>query len=131
MSNTAGVKTREVVEAPPANQRQMILAIRDRPVAVGVNGDSKLFMFHDGKTIITNPQCGGNANHAVIAVGYGYYTDPRTKREMPYMIIKNSYDTTWGNNGYGYISMDQSYDKNGICSCLTDAVYSKTLAQTL
>lgn len=100
-------------------------------MAVGVNGDSKLFAFHDGKTIITNPQCGGDANHAVIAVGYGHYTDPRTQKEMPYMIIKNSYGTTWGEQGYGYISMDQSYGSNGICSCLTDAVYSDEIKQTL
>jgi C1A family cysteine protease len=46
----------------------------------------------------SNGQPASTAGHAMLLIGYN-----RTKQ---YFIVKNSWDTTWGHNGYGYFSYD-------------------------
>lgn len=40
-----------------------------------------------------------NANHAVLITGYD------TTGEVPYWIVRNSWGTSWGDNGYAYIKI--------------------------
>lgn len=51
-------------------------------------------------------------DHAVLAVGYG------TLKGEPYWLIKNSWSTYWGNDGYILMSM-----KDNNCGVTTDATY--------
>lgn len=51
-------------------------------------------------------------DHAVLAVGYG------TLSGEPYWLIKNSWSTYWGNDGYILMSM-----KDNNCGVTTDATY--------
>lgn len=51
-------------------------------------------------------------DHAVLAVGYG------TLNGEPYWLIKNSWSTYWGNDGYVLMSM-----KDNNCGVTTDATY--------
>ncbi|XP_018601740.2 cathepsin O [Scleropages formosus] len=50
------------------------------------------------------------ANHAVLIIGYD------TTGEVPYWIVRNSWGTSWGNQGYVYIKMGEN-----ICG-IADAV---------
>lgn len=47
---------------------------------------------------------GGVAGHAVEVVGWDY-GDAGSYGRVPYWIVKNSWDTTWGMDGYFYIAM--------------------------
>jgi len=52
-----------------------------------------------------------DVNHAVLAVGYG--TDPASN--MTYWTIKNSWDFTWGVNGY--FKMEAFKNMCGVANC--------------
>ena len=65
------------------------------------------------KGVITGSACGTSTNHDVLAVGFG--TDGSTGLE--YFLVKNSWGTTWGENGYIKIGaqLDGTY---GVCGIL-------------
>jgi C1A family cysteine protease len=61
------------------------------PLAAGIHGDL-LYYYQSG---IMTGYCPSNLNHAVLLVGYG-----TSAAGVPYWIIKNSWGTTWGENGF-------------------------------
>ena len=84
------------------------------PTAVGIDASHKSFTFYsDG--VYYEPQCGNkpeDLDHAVLAVGYG------TLRGQGYWLIKNSWSTYWGNDGYVLMST-----KDNNCGVTTDATF--------
>ena len=52
-------------------------------------------------------------NHGVLIVGYG------TEKNIDYFLVKNSWGTSWGDNGYVKISASE----DNICGILSYAVY--------
>jgi len=49
---------------------------------------------HYSHGIIKSADCGTDYDHAVTAIGYG------EENGDEYLLIKNSWDTDWGENGY-------------------------------
>ncbi len=69
------------------------------PVAVVLNADDDVFRWH--KTgAIKSAACGTKTGHAVLAVGYG-----RDITGEEYVVIKNSWEDDWGENGFGKVSI--------------------------
>jgi len=66
-------------------------ALDKTPVSVAVDASGG---FQSYKSGVFNGPCGTRLNHAVLAVGYN----------SQYWIIKNSWGTTWGSNGYIFIA---------------------------
>jgi len=90
-------------------------ALVDGPVAVAIAVPDSMVWYADG--IYNDPECGSNFTdlvHAVTAEGYGY--DEITGTE--YWIVKNSWSTWWGKDGYIYINT-----KDNLCGVATDASY--------
>ena len=69
-------------------------------VAVAIEAENDLFRAYSGGVITKD--CGTNLDHAVTAVGYG--TDDNGQE---YFIVKNSWGTSWGEQGYVRIAPDQ------------------------
>lgn len=62
------------------------------PIPVAVDSTSNSFeLYHDG--VLRKEHCGKDVDHAVLVVGY----------TPEYWIVKNSWGTHWGQNGYIYI----------------------------
>ena len=64
--------------------------------------------------IYSDPECGDGLDHGVLVVGYGY----DFFHNMDYWIVKNSWGSTWGEDGYIRIlrNSDNDYGMCGIAS---------------
>ncbi|NWX79390.1 CYSP2 proteinase, partial [Alca torda] len=84
------------------------------PVAVSIDASHKTFSFYSNG-VYYEPKCGnkpGELDHAVLAVGYGVL------QGETYWLIKNSWSTYWGNDGYILMAM-----KDNNCGVATEATY--------
>lgn len=55
-------------------------------------------------------------NHAVLATGFGY--DPASKKN--YYVVKNSWGTKWGDNGYFKIEAMKNMCAIAVCNSFPD-----------
>jgi len=74
-------------------------ALQLGPVSVAIRADQPVFHQYTGG-IITSDACGYKTDHAVLAVGYGV-----DKTVGEYYIVKNSWTTGWGEDGYVRIAV--------------------------
>lgn len=87
-------------------------ALVDQPVSVLIEADQSVFQLYSSGVVWKN--CGNSLDHAVLAVGY-------TKKSLlDTFIVKNSWATTWGDQGYIYISTNnKANDGTGVCGILS------------
>jgi KDEL-tailed cysteine endopeptidase len=84
----------------------MYSAIEQQPVSVAIEADTTVFQTYTSG-VITSAACGTSLDHAVLAVGYG--TDATG---VAYFLVKNSWASTWGDEGYVKIG---AVEGEGIC----------------
>jgi len=85
------------------NDAALMSAVAVGPVSVAIEADKTCFQFYSSG-VLTDPSCGTQLDHGVLAVGY----DSASK----YWIVKNSWGTSWGMSGY--ILIGQGLDECGI-----------------
>lgn len=81
------------------------------PLSVGINANHTEFVNYKGG-ILDIPNCGTNTTHFVTIVGYGVQSG------QDYWIIKNSWGTGWGEQGYGRIARGKN-----VCGIATDVFF--------
>lgn len=94
---------------------QKALAIHG-PISVSIDAKQRSFMDYSGG-IWHEPHCSSDEddlNHPVLLVGYG--TDEHNR---DYYILKNSFGTSWGEDGY----FRMSRNARNHCGIATDAVF--------
>jgi len=99
----------------------MMTALAQQPVSVAIEADQSSFQLY--KSGVFTGTCGTNLDHGVLLTGYG------TMNGLDYYIMKNSWDVTWGSQGYMYMArgLDASgkpYNGGkGQCGVLMQGVY--------
>lgn len=112
VSNTAVIGYKDI-------QAYMVDAMLDglnvQPISAAVAASSDVFQFYSSG-VITGPDCGTQVDHAILAVGYG------TDGDTDYFLVKNSWGSGWGENGYFRLDRNSS-DDAGTCGILTMCSY--------
>ena len=85
----------------------MKAALAQQPLAVLVEADTRVFQSYTSG-VLDSTACGTSLDHAVLAVGYGTDSDSG----LDYWLVKNSWATTWGDNGFIKLAR---VDGDGIC----------------
>ncbi|XP_069047746.1 digestive cysteine proteinase 2 [Lepisosteus oculatus] len=108
------VKIKDYKFIPAGDEQALADAVATiGPITVAVDADNPSFMFYNSG-IYEEPNCdANNLSHAVLLVGYG------SEGGKDYWIIKNSWGTGWGENGY----MRMIRNNNNACGISSYALY--------
>ena len=92
----------------------LLHAITNQPVSIGIAANA-IMNYKSG--IFNNKRCGYALNHGVVAIGYG------EDQSQEYWLIRNSWGTTWGEEGYIRFARDDNKQEHGMCGICDAASY--------
>jgi len=108
LNNTTGFK-----QITANSSSGLMASIETGPTSVAIEADKAVFQTYTSG-ILNSTACGTQLDHGVLAVGYG------TENGQAYYLVKNSWNSTWGDNGY--IKIANNGDGAGICGIQMAAV---------
>jgi C1A family cysteine protease len=97
-----------------SNDNALMTAIAQQPVSVAIEADQIDFQLY--KSGVLTGTCGTTLDHGVLVVGYG------TENGEDYYLVKNSWGTSWGDEGYIKLGRGPQYI-DGQCGILLEASY--------
>lgn len=114
-AKNSGATDRGFVDIPQGNEKKLKAALATiGPVSVAIDASHESFQFYS-TGVYYEPECSPeNLDHGVLAVGYG--TD---EKGSDYYLVKNSWGTTWGDQGY--VKMARNRDNH--CGIASSASY--------
>jgi hypothetical protein len=89
---SADSKISGYTDVPKQNENALGTAVDSQPVSIAIEADQSGFQMY--KSGVFCGTCGENLDHGVLLVGYG------TDGTNAYWKIKNSWGTSWGEQGY-------------------------------
>ncbi|PON32151.1 Cysteine Protease [Parasponia andersonii] len=100
---------------PESDEDALLKAVSKQPVTAFVNSSGKEFQLYTSGVFSGN--CGTTLDHVVVIVGYGTAQDG-----SKYWLVKNSWGTDWGENGYIRIQRNPGFPE-GRCGIAMSASY--------
>ncbi|XP_058749867.1 zingipain-2-like [Vicia villosa] len=111
---TTAAKITSFVDVPANDEQQLLQAVTQQPISVGIDVGSEFQSYKEG---VYSGTCGTPFNHAVTAVGYGV-----TEDGIKYWLIKNQWGKDWGEGGYMRV-LRENGDPRGQCGIAAHASY--------
>jgi KDEL-tailed cysteine endopeptidase len=103
------------VDVQPTD-KDLMTAIAQQPVSIAIEADQRDFQLY--KSGVFTGKCGTTLDHGVLVVGYG------SQENLDYYLVKNSWGTTWGDEGYIRLGRGPQYNNGqGQCGILLEASY--------
>lgn len=115
LSNYPATRINGFQYVPKNSEADLLKAVANQPISTGICGSDYRFRFYS--IGIFNVECSTELDHAVTTVGYGTTSDG-----IKYWIVKNSWGTNWGIDGYGYLLRDAA-NPEGTCGIATYATF--------
>jgi len=112
----SSVNVTSFTQVTGSNVAQMKAALALQPLSVSIEADTAVFQTYTSG-ILNSTACGTTLDHAVLAVGWG------SENGQEYWIIKNSWSSSWGENGFIRLAI---VDGLGICGVQTAPLYPTT-----
>ena len=104
------------IDVSPNSDSNMMSALEKQPISVAIQADQKDFQLY--KSGVFTGDCGTKLDHGVLLVGYG------SEEDGDYYLIKNSWGTTWGSDGYIKIGRGENFNGGkGQCGVLMQGSY--------
>ena len=95
-------------DVTPNDELLLKFAVAQQPVAIAIEADTRYFQFYAGG-ILDSVECGTKLDHGVLIAGFGEEDGKK------YWLVKNSWSTSWGEEGYVRIARSDSRNNEGIC----------------
>jgi len=105
---------------PENNEKELMYVLSNHPVLVNIQASMPYFRFYKSGIIRANQfkNCGENIDHSVLLVGYG-----EEKDGTKYWILKNSWGSDWGEDGYFRLERGVNVNNGGTCGILKHCTY--------
>lgn len=100
---------------PYNDESYLRVAVASQPVSVAIDSSSPALQHYAGG--VFTGECGTNLDHGVTIVGYGTTDDG-----MDYWLVKNSWGTNWGEDGFIRMRRNVEY-KEGLCGIAMQASF--------
>jgi C1A family cysteine protease len=108
-----------------SSDHALMSAVALQPVSVAIEADQIDFQLY--KSGVLTSECGTTLDHGVLVIGYGSEGKEGTERiegTEDYYLVKNSWGTSWGDEGYIKLGRGPQYnDGQGQCGILLQASY--------
>lgn len=102
-------------DVPAYNENALKKAVSHQPVSVAIEaGGRALQLYQSG---VFTGRCGTNLDHGVVVVGYG------SENGVDYWLVRNSWGTNWGEDGYFKLERNVKKTKTGKCGIAMQASY--------
>ena len=111
-----GVRTTAYTSVTQRSLSQLEAAVQKGVVSVAIEADRAVFQLYNGG-VFDSTSCGTSLDHGVALVGFG------TESGQDYFILRNSWGTSWGEQGYMKLAATSGA---GICGVNLGAVYPAT-----
>ncbi|PIA29293.1 hypothetical protein AQUCO_06100066v1 [Aquilegia coerulea] len=102
-------------DVPANSESDLLKAVANQPISVSIDASGSAFQSYSSG--VFTGECGTDLDHGVTLVGYGTTSDG-----TDYWLVKNSWGTTWGEEGY--IRMQRNVGaEGGLCGIAMQPSY--------
>ncbi|KAJ1402905.1 Peptidase C1A, papain C-terminal [Sesbania bispinosa] len=102
-------------DVPENDEKSLMKAVANQPVSVAIEAGGRAFQLYESG--VFTGLCGTELDHGVVVVGYG------TENGTDYWLVRNSWGSAWGENGYIKLERNVLNTETGKCGIAMEPSY--------